>query len=99
MDQCASCFAFWPNLKIGLTRAYAKTTRLCDSLRRLTCFRIPLMIHCPDLRVLFCNVTRTVRLLVNTCVTWPRTRADSVLLYTALTTKLSPTLIEASAAV
>lgn len=60
---------------------------------------MPLMIYCPDLRVLFRNVTRTVRLLVKTCVTWPRTRADSVLSYTALTTNPSPTSIEASAAV
>lgn len=75
---------------MGLTGAHAKTTRLCDSFRRLTCFRMPLMIHCPDLRVPFRNVTRTVRLLVNTCVTWPRTRADSVLSYTVLTTNQVP---------
>jgi hypothetical protein len=41
-------------------------------------------IHCLDLRVAFRNVTRTVRSLVNTCMTWPRTRADSVLSCIAL---------------
>ena len=99
IDRCANYFALWPNSKIGLTRAHVKTTRLCDSFRYLTSFRMPPMVNCPDLRILFRNVTRTVRLLVNTCVTWPLTRADSVSSYTALTTKPSPTSIKASVAV
>jgi hypothetical protein len=99
VDHCASCFASWPNSKIGLTGAYVKTTRLCDSFRRFTCFTIPLIIHCPDLLVAAYNVARTVRLLVNTWTTWPYTHADNDPEYTALTTIPSPTLIEASVAV
>ena len=45
---------FGAKQKIGLTGAHLKTTRLCGSFRRLTCFRMPLMIHCPDLLVAFC---------------------------------------------
>ena len=99
MDCCASCFALCPNSKLGLTGAHAKTTLLCDSFRRLTCFTIPLILHCPDLLVAARNVARTVRLLVNTWMTWLYTRADNDPEYTALMTIPSPTWIEASVAV